>query len=870
MPDWLRAIIADNGAKILGDCNHQTICKKVLHFIPAEPLNRERTPYKNRPMKYILFLILFIIWFCAVKAQDTSHQKLSQLRITSDTLRTGHPQRRGVGNMAAPDRKRIEYFRDTIRRERRKFDSTLFKNTNSLSTSDYAEELGRVYQLLSKVPGVTGSFTKLQAIQEDMDQGDSALDILKERMYQSDRSFNIRNLQMFNTLLDELEKNTGYYASYLQQYDTAMNGVKKEIAALQKDTLMLQIFRDSALKNIFQPQLQQLKAKWRQVDSLVVENSKEINTLKSQASAHAITIGELLFRVDLELKTGGSAAFGKERRYLWEAGTSDEEYSENSFKESIRSELQLARVYFSYTGNRWIWLPIIGFVFFFWVWWNYRFLYRQNKLQVVEPFQISFINPLPVTASLIFVLSLAPFFDLHAPSLYIETIQLLQMIVMSIVLWKHSNRHLFFGWCVFIFLFLFLFLTRILGLPLNLQRWVNFLIDSTAFTFSLFFLLRHRKTCEKWISMAIGLYTLLNFLAVISNLFGRVTFSQVFGYTAYYSFAQTISLGIFVKIMEEAFLLQIQTSRTRKKYPKEFDYAAISKSIRRFSMIVAVPLWLIVFATNMNLFDALTDLTQNIFTSTRQVGNFSFTIGGMVLFVGIIWLANFLQKYIAYFFGDIGDDSAFDDKGQRSRLMVTRLILLIAGFLLAVAASGLPVDRITVILGALGVGIGLGLQSIVNNFVSGIILIFDRPLRIGDIVELGDKKGRVKEIGIRTSTLLTDEGAEVIIPNGDVLSRNIINWTLSNNHVRETLSFTMDKPSRPEDIGIDAIKEIVVKDVNVLQERAPEVTITNVNSKIIELKIFFWTKDFNKSTNTLGDVKAAIYQYLESKGITVL
>jgi potassium efflux system protein len=202
--------------------------------------------------------------------------------------------------------------------------------------------------------------------------------------------------------------------------------------------------------------------------------------------------------------------------------------------------------------------------------------------------------------------------------------------------------------------------------------------------------------------------------------------------------------------------------------------------------------------------------------------------------------------------------------------MVTRLNLLIAGFLLAVAASGLPVDRITVILGALGVGIGLGLQSIVNNFVSGVILIFDRPLRIGDTVDIGDKRGRVKEIGIRTSTLLTEEGAEVIIPNGDVLSHNIINWTLNDNHVRQSLSFTIDKPSNLQDIGPDAIKEIVLKNPNVLEQRQPEVMMNTISSKTIELKIFFWIKDFNKGNLTSGEVKAAIYEHLEKKGLNIL
>ena len=201
--------------------------------------------------------------------------------------------------------------------------------------------------------------------------------------------------------------------------------------------------------------------------------------------------------------------------------------------------------------------------------------------------------------------------------------------------------------------------------------------------------------------------------------------------------------------------------------------------------------------------------------------------------------------------------------------MVTRLILLIAGFLLAVAASGLAVDRITVILGALGVGVGLGLQNIVNNFVSGVILIFDRPLRIGDTVDIGDKRGRVKEIGIRSSTLLTEDGAEVIIPNGDVLSHNIVNWTLSNNHARVALSFTMDKPENPESIDLDELRKLILENHNVLQQRTPEVSLNAVNTKTIELSVFFWIVDFNKEGITAAEVKTAIYRHFESKGIVI-
>jgi potassium efflux system protein len=91
----------------------------------------------------------------------------------------------------------------------------------------------------------------------------------------------------------------------------------------------------------------------------------------------------------------------------------------------------------------------------------------------------------------------------------------------------------------------------------------------------------------------------------------------------------------------------------------------------------------------------------------------------------LIWIAHLLQKYVAYFFGEIDDDEDEENinKKQHSKLLITRLLVLTCGYLLAIAASGMPMDKISIVIGALGVGVGLGLQSIVNNFVSGIVLI---------------------------------------------------------------------------------------------------------------------------------------------------
>ena len=811
--------------------------------------------------KLYIYLLLagVLLAFGHADAQDTAKRPATQpVQVRKDSVR--------------PGRRKSDIYRESFKRVHRKFDSTLFTTINNPTTSDYAEDLERVYEMLGRVPVITESFSKLPEIDEQLDLEDSALNILKNRMSQDDRSLNIRNLQMYNTLLDAFNANVKSYTRTLNQYDTTLDGIRKEIAGLRKDTLMLHIFRDTALKDTFSLQLQQLKDKWRQVDSLVSLNDQIINSLKSEASSHTITITDLLYRVDQDLKDVGSKAFGKERRYLWErrsAGAS--KYSAQSMARSVKDEQQLARFYFANNRNKRFWLLITAFLFFAWIWYNYRSLQRMHRMPATQNLPISFINPYPIAASLVFIGSLAPLFDLHAPAIYIESIEFLLMIVLTFVLKKQLPRTLFIGWCIFLILFLLLPVIRLLGLPLSLQRWAEFIIAGISLAFALIYLFgKGRMTGQpRFIYVAAGLYALFNLLSLACNLFGRVTFSQIFGATAVYTFAQTVSLAVFVKIVVEAFLLQIVASRVRKGYPESFDLAQVTRSIRRFAVLLAIILWLIVFSTNLNLFDALNDWMTDFFGSQREIGNFSFTLGGLVLFLGIIWLANFLQRFIAYFFGDTGDDAAMDDKGQRSRLLITRLVLLIGGFLLAVAASGLSVDRITVILGALGVGVGLGLQNIVNNFVSGIILIFDRPLRIGDTVEIKDKRGRVKEIGIRSSTLLTEEGAEVIIPNGDVLSNQIVNWTLSNNHVRIALSFTIEKPANPEAIGPDTIKDIVRHHPNVLDKRDPEVIINTVTSKTEEVQVFFWIKDITKSAYTAGELKTSIYRHFDDKGIVV-
>jgi len=777
---------------------------------------------------------------------DTSLQKADTSRHKADTSRRG-------GDTA----------------QRRRFDMSVFSDSNTLTRSDYLASLEKMFQTLNKVPVVTASFSPISNIASELDESDSALAIIKDRLSQSDRSLNIRNLQMFRALLVELRITTTAYNEHMGKYDSTLDNLKKEILDLRKDTTVRTLFRDSVLRASFTVQLQQLRTKWRRTDSLVRLDTKNINDVKAHAASNLLTINELYYQTTALLQTVGSKAFSKERRYLWEPRSStSRNRGQEGFKKSIESEQKMARYYFENSREKRALLWVLGILFFYWVFYNFRSLRRAGKLDALEAFDFRYITRYPVAVSLVFMLNLAPLFDIHAPAIYIESVQFVSMIVLTALFWKRLPRTFLIAWCIFVVLFLLLSSTRILGIPVSLQRWWMLVINISSVVFGLFMLLRLKKWIKRQriVLVMVVIYLFFNLLAIVCNLFGRVTLAQIFGATAIYAFAQTVSLGVFIQSFTEAFLLQIQSSRVRKQYPAQFDFAPIAKGIRRFAIILSVLLWLLVFTTNLNIYAALSDTLIAFLTQPREIGSFSFTLSGILLFLGIIWIANLLQKHIPFFFGDVGDDTSFDNKGQRSRLLVTRLFLLVLGFLLAVAASGLSIDRVTVILGALGVGIGLGLQSIVNNFVSGIILIFDRPLRLGDIVEIGDKKGRVKEIGVRSSTLLTQDGAEVIIPNGDILSHNIVNWTLSNSHIRMELSFLLARPYNRETVQ-GVLRDIVLANNHILPGREPQLLFSTASAQADRVKIYFWCKDVSLIEMTSSELEAAIHHGLEEKGI---
>ncbi len=208
---------------------------------------------------------------------------------------------------------------DTTRPYRRPLDSTMFANDDTLTRSDYLLAIGRVFQTLNKTSVVAQPMPVINTINLRLNEDDSALNIIKTRITTTERILNIRNVQMFATLLDQLEADTKKYSARLNQFDNDLDEIKKEIFDIRKDTVVRHIFRDSALRASFKDQLKQLRVKWVGADSVIKAVNHSIDNTLARTSANQLMISELQGDVANLLKTTGIKAFGKERRYLWES-----------------------------------------------------------------------------------------------------------------------------------------------------------------------------------------------------------------------------------------------------------------------------------------------------------------------------------------------------------------------------------------------------------------------------------------------------------------------------------------------------------------------------------------------------------------------
>jgi small-conductance mechanosensitive channel len=197
---------------------------------------------------------------------------------------------------------------------------------------------------------------------------------------------------------------------------------------------------------------------------------------------------------------------------------------------------------------------------------------------------------------------------------------------------------------------------------------------------------------------------------------------------------------------------------------------------------------------------------------------------------------------------------------------ITRYVVISVGTLVILQAAGINLTSLNVLIGAIGVGLGFGLQNITSNFFSGLILLLERPIRIGDRVEIGGAVGEVREIAARATTLVTDENVAVIVPNSQFISERVINWSRPNTLTAYVLTFYLSHDSDP-DVVRSALLAAATGHERVLRSPAPEVELVQIGLRGLRFHLQVWSKEDLKTAGRLrSELNLAVWKQLGEAG----
>ncbi|HEX8017529.1 MAG TPA: mechanosensitive ion channel domain-containing protein [Flavobacterium sp.] len=688
-----------------------------------------------------------------------------------------------------------------------------------------------------------------------------------------DANPNVRNQQMYYTVLKELQQQLDEQNTAINLRNQNLEKIKGRFIELRKDKTLTGLLKDTIRRKQFKKEFANLKKRYLATDSLMTKNQGILNTKKRLTVQRKIEVSNALITVENKLEKSGISILHKEYPFLWSINESAPKKAKKAIKQNIGAKIiieeSVAAYYLSYRTGGLIMLLFVMTLLGWYISRNLKYLNANGYNENLSHFNFKYLNRGILIPVGVIGLSIAVVSNLYAPALFLELLQLLLLGFLTVLFKNKWPKVAMKNW---IFLLGLFFTLCFLDLFIEIgffQRCAFIIINICGIRYGLIQIksLKEQLYIKGFFKWATVIFIGLNGLSILYNLFGRVSLSNMLSLTAFISLTQIVALSVLLKIILEIIILQIYTIRIKRGFEKIFDHESLSDTLKKPFIIVISYMWLVVIASNLNIWEALRSSLGSLLSHPNTIGSITFTLGNIVLFFIIIWVAHLLQKYVAYFFGEIEDENEEEiNKRQHSKLLITRLLVLMGGYLLAVAASGMPLDKLSILLGALGVGVGLGLQNVVNNFVSGVILIFDKPIQVGDVIEISSESGRVKSMGLRTTKINAPNGAEIIIPNGNLLSQNITNWTYTDNFKLVEISIEISGDTSPDDINtiiMEALKSLTLINMN----KTPQIYYSAISEEKYKILVKFWCSIY-RTEETVSNARQVLFKSFKSKGLT--
>lgn len=742
--------------------------------------------------------------------------------------------------------------------------------STSVSLSEmrrYQAELSRVNNMLRRKPDTT-------AVAEAIPRVEAFVNGVNELLGRRETSTNLRMIGSILNFINFSERSLDNFQGELEARMAALSAAKANIDSIKvilfNPKLLSAEQRQSAEYKDFVASIQEsIKITSEELDSQYEETLEFV----SRIQLIKLNLNELGTQLRFESHRVANNIFSKEIPYLWQPLTVHES---GHFRKVIKNAFFFnSAILFKYlTVFRLSSIVFIVLIVLLMLWFNrtYKRTQADEKNREVIFRRVNYIQRFPRLSAALVMLSLLVLFYPDPPMVIFSAGLFLVGTITGILLYNRIQKPVFLVWIGFYLLFVFCLLSNIYWETVHEERYVIFFLTITGMALGLIFLHKlkdFKKGLPRYVDYMIWAYVVLEFTAMVLNTMGRFSLSKMLSVTATVSLMQAMSLVLFVLIIKEFIYLQIELSNQKNAdLTSTNDYETLEKKLANIFSVVAISLWLYYFLKNLSIFDIIVEEIGLFLEAPRSLHYATFSFGTIFTFILTLYVANFIASNFAYF-SEIRDRKYEGQRNKRfgSQILLVRLAIISIGFFIALAVAGIPMDRITIVLGALSVGIGFGLQNIINNLVSGVILAFERPIQIGDIIDSGPDQGMVKEIGIRSSKIRNWDGAEVVIPNGDLLSNRLTNWTLNDKLRRIDLTIGVSYKS-----DIDQVTELIRNSLEiegVLKWPVPTVYLQKLNDNSLDFRVLFWVGEFELWLTVRDQAMRNIYKSLIENGVQI-
>lgn len=762
---------------------------------------------------------------------------------------------------------------------------------DSLLELSIEEELKEV--VVDKKPSLEGSIKKVQqftttlngmnqVLKKELDTTDimqavpdaqRVLDRISETLSPENTKINLRYLTALENLLAYTERRMKDMDEGVFDRIEELVVLKEKLDSIQNDDLLKYSFRDTTMLVEYQVSIKSLKAKVHETDSIL--NSQRILTAVIQSR-----VSTILNDIDLRVEDLRQARiqlertlFDKENNYIWEPKDfPNTDRLVDIFFEAMRINRWIVGNYLS--RNIPLSLFLVGTVFFlfYYINLNIKKIRLEKEFSAIIFGRLKYLHKHPFLSALLVILAISPFFFPYPPAVFFALLLFILVTVTTLLLRTRLSSKAFRLWLLVYFLFFISVLSNLYWEVAYQERW-HLIVFNVLGIFLGWKMIKYQEKKEEnlptYIKTIVIIYMIFETVSFLTNIFGRFSLSKMIGIVGSISLLHAVSLIIFVIIIKEIIYIQIEVSKKNGDgFTSAVAFYDIQKRVNKFFTYLAIIIWGYYFLESLHLLDTFLEAVFNFLDKPRQILNASFNYSQIAVFILIIYLSSFLANTIGYI-ASLKDEQQGAERSKRlgSSILLIRLAIFTLGFLIAIAASGIPIDKITIILGALSVGIGFGLQTIVNNLVSGIILAFERPIQIGDTIQVGTVEGVVKDIGIRASKIKNWDGAEVIIPNGDLLAHHLTNWTLSDKTRRVELTIGVAYES-----DMDLVTELIQKELGtdeIMKLPAPKVFLQTFGENSVNFRVLFWVDDVDIWVSIRDQVMRGIFKSFKENGIEI-